>query len=210
MKMAMDLVPSPIALVQESQLEQGPNVSALAGERDEERDVGGVVLEALAVWVEVDRPRVPAYHERVGRHVLTDPHAFRERVPADLELVGPIHRLVPRRRGRRRWRRAGGGRRRRRREEGDGFRGLSAPLDCCAHPRTQSSKKILGFAEKGANFGMKIELRNNRRKGVWDLGMGKLGFRRIWELEVSQVGNCEIDETRVWGVFGLERDEKGM
>lgn len=183
MKMAMDLVPSPIALVQESQLEQGPNVSALAGERDEERDVGGVVLGALAVRVEVDRPRVPAYRERVGRHVLTDPHAFRERVPADLELVGPIHRLVPRRRGRRRWRQAGGGRRRRRREEGDGFRGLSAPLDCCSHPRTQSSKKILGFAEKGANLGGKLSFGTIGEKGfgIWGWANWGLGEFRNWK-----------------------------
>ena len=34
-----------------------------------------------------------ANDESIGRHVLSNPHAFRERVPRDLELVGPIHRL---------------------------------------------------------------------------------------------------------------------
>ena len=31
--------------------------------------------------------------ESIGCHVLFNPHAFRERVPLDLELVGPIHYL---------------------------------------------------------------------------------------------------------------------
>ena len=41
-----------------------------------------------------------AYVKSIRRHVLPDPHPFRERVPRDLELVGTVHRLHHRRRHR--------------------------------------------------------------------------------------------------------------
>ena len=108
--MAVNLVPPSLALVQQRQFEQGPNISALAGERDEQRDVRGVVLGALAVGVEVDRPLVATDDERVGGDVLPDAYALGQRETPDLELVEAIDGLGPRRRGREI------GRRRRRRQ----------------------------------------------------------------------------------------------
>lgn len=105
----MDLVALPLALIQKRQLKQSPDVSAFAGQRDEQRHVIGVVLDAFTVGVEVYGPRVPADVELLRPDVLTDPHALGERVAADLELVAAIDGLGARRRarGRRRRRRRG-------------------------------------------------------------------------------------------------------
>lgn len=92
-EMAMDLVVVLAALVQQRELEERPDVGALASERDEERDVGGVVLGALAVRVEVDRPSESPHREGFGGDVLADPHALGQGVALDLELVRPIHGL---------------------------------------------------------------------------------------------------------------------
>lgn len=97
--MAVDLVVVPAALVQQRELEERPDVGALAGERDEERDVCGVVLGALAVRVEVDRPGVSPHGEGFGGDVPADPHALGQGVALDLELVRPIHGLGVRGRG---------------------------------------------------------------------------------------------------------------
>lgn len=162
----MDLVPPSVALVQERQLEQSPNVGAVAGERDEERDVGGVVLRALTVGIEVNRPLVAADHERIGSYVFSDPHALGEREPADPKLVGPIHRLGARRRCRRHRRGTGGGM-----EEGDGFRGFSPPLDC-AHPRPGIRTRILlGFDKYlGGILGAKLNGGTIGEKGFGNWG----------------------------------------
>ena len=63
-----------------------------------------------------------AYVKSIRRHVLPDPHPFRERVPRDLELVGTVHRLHHRRRHRGRQRRT----RQRRRRTRIRKRGLAA------------------------------------------------------------------------------------
>lgn len=102
----MHLVPLPLALIQKRQFEQSPDVGAVAGQSDEQRHVIGVVLDALAVRVEIYRPRVAADHKRFGPDVLSDPHALGERVPTDLEFVASIDGFGARRRtrGRRRQR----------------------------------------------------------------------------------------------------------
>ena len=50
------------ALVEQRELKQGADVGALGGERDEDGDVGGVVLWVLAVRVEVYRPLAMCFH----------------------------------------------------------------------------------------------------------------------------------------------------
>jgi len=105
--MAMHLVPLLATLIQKGQLEKCPNVGAVAGQSDEERHIGGIVLHALPIWVEINRPIVPSNGKLLGGHVLANPDPLGERVPRDLELVRAPHGL------RHRHGRRGGGRRRR-------------------------------------------------------------------------------------------------
>lgn len=91
--MAVHLVFPLATLVDESELEQRPDIRPLAGQRDEHGDVGGVVLRVLAVRVEVDGPLKPADGEGVAGDVFAYAHSLRQRVPLDDELVGPIHSL---------------------------------------------------------------------------------------------------------------------
>ncbi|KAM3687498.1 hypothetical protein ACB098_10G083000 [Castanea mollissima] len=100
-EMGMNLMPLFPTLIQKRQFKKCSHISAFAGQSYKERNVRSIVLQTLTVRVKIDRPRVPADDESIGRHVLSDPHAFRERVPRDLELVGPIHRLGHRGRCRR-------------------------------------------------------------------------------------------------------------
>jgi hypothetical protein len=111
-EVGMNLMPLLAALIQKRQLKKRPHVGPFARQSDEQRNVGRIVLQALSVRVEIDRPRVTSDVKSIGRHVLSDPHPFRERVPGDLELVGTVHRLRHRRR--RRGRRSRTRRRRRR------------------------------------------------------------------------------------------------
>ena len=111
--MGMNLMPLFPTLIQKRQFKKRSHISAFARQSYKKRNVRSIVLQTLTVRVKIDRPRVPADDESIGRHVLSDPHAFRERVPRDLELVGPIHRLGHR--GRRRRGRSRARRRRRRR-----------------------------------------------------------------------------------------------
>lgn len=85
--MAMDFMPPVTALVDEGQLEESPDVGSFAGEGYEEGHVDGVILRALPVRVEVDRPGVAAEGEGLGGDVFAHAHAFDEGVAADLELV---------------------------------------------------------------------------------------------------------------------------
>jgi hypothetical protein len=91
-----------VALVEERELEERAHVGALGGERDEDGDVGGVVLGVLPVGVEVDRPLVPAHGEGLAGDVLPHAHALGERVALDHEPVRAVHRLRHRPRARRR------------------------------------------------------------------------------------------------------------
>lgn len=134
--MGMHLVPLPPALIQERQLEQSPHVRTVAGERDEERDIGGIVLGALPVGVKVNRPRVPTHIERVGSDVLPNPEPLRQRIPVDLEMVRAVHGLGDRHRsGGRRSGVTGGRRRRRRRRRRRGLGDFSENL-----PHAQSAR----------------------------------------------------------------------
>lgn len=105
--MGVHLVPLLAALVEEGQFEECPDVGPFAGQRDEERNVGGIIFNALPIRVEINRPRVAADDEGIRGHILPDSHPLGERVPRDLELVRAIHGLGDGRRcrGGRRWRR---------------------------------------------------------------------------------------------------------
>lgn len=81
------------ALIQKRQFKQRPHVRALAGQRDEQRHVLRIILDALAVRVKINSPGETAHHECVGSDVSPNPHPFRERVAVDFELVGAIHGL---------------------------------------------------------------------------------------------------------------------
>ena len=96
--MAMDLVLGVGALVNESQLEEGADIGAVAGEGDEDGDVSGVVFGVFTVRVEVNCPLVTSHREVLAGDVLPNTHSLRQRVPFDCEVVGPIHRLRHRQR----------------------------------------------------------------------------------------------------------------
>lgn len=96
--MAMNLVTLFAALIQQSELEKRPHVSPLTSQRDKKRNVRGIVLHAFAIGIKINRPRVTAHHERIGRYVLADPQALRQRIPGDFELVRSVNRLGDRRR----------------------------------------------------------------------------------------------------------------
>lgn len=102
-KMTMNLMLPFPTLIQQRQLEQRPNIGPIASQRDEDGDVGGVILGVLAVGVEVDSPLVPADGESIAGDVFPDPDSFGERVAFDREAVGSVYGLRHRERGRRRW-----------------------------------------------------------------------------------------------------------
>lgn len=83
------MIPLP-ALILQRDLEQSPDVHPLTLEDDEEGDVGGVVLDVLAVWVEVDRPEVAAGLEGVAGDVSPYPDPLREGEALDDKLVGAV------------------------------------------------------------------------------------------------------------------------
>jgi hypothetical protein len=123
------------ALVDQRELEERAHIGAVAGERDEERDVGGLVVGALPVGVEVYRPLEPADGEGLGGDELPHTGPLGERVAGDLEVVRPVHRLGDRRRRRLGGSRGGGGRGRERWERpprggpSGGGGGGTAPAD---------------------------------------------------------------------------------
>lgn len=80
-------------LVEEGEVEEGSDVDAVGGEGDEDGDVAGVVLDVLAVGVEVDGPVVSSDGEDVAGEVAAGAHALGEGEAPDGELVGPLHGL---------------------------------------------------------------------------------------------------------------------
>lgn len=97
-EMAMHLMPPPPALIHEGQFEESSHIGSLARKRNKQRNVGCIVLDALAIRVKVDRPRIPSHIERIGGYVLSDPKPLRQRITRDLELVRTIYGLGERRR----------------------------------------------------------------------------------------------------------------
>lgn len=95
-EMAVDLMLGLAALIEKSELKEGPDIGALAGQGDEDGDVGGGILGVFAVGVEVDGPIVASDGESVGGNVLSGAHALGERVAADGEVVCAIHGVVDR------------------------------------------------------------------------------------------------------------------
>jgi len=91
--MGVDLVAGAARLVEEGELEEGADVGAVGGERDEDGDVVGVVLGVLAVRVEVDGPVVSSDGEDVACEVAAGAHALGEGEAPDGELVRAPHRL---------------------------------------------------------------------------------------------------------------------
>lgn len=91
--MGMDLVLPFAALINKGELEERPYVGALAGEGNEDGDIGGVVFGVLAVGVEIDGPLVAADGEVVAGDVLADADALGEGVALYGEVVGPVDGL---------------------------------------------------------------------------------------------------------------------
>lgn len=89
-KMAMNLMLLIATLINKRELEQSPHIGSFARQGNEQRNVRGVILRTLPVWVEVDSPRVTADGEGIGGDVFADPDAFGERVAADLEFVEAV------------------------------------------------------------------------------------------------------------------------
>ena len=91
-------------LIQKLQFKKRSHISAFAHQNYKQRSIRSIVLHFLAIRVKIDCPRVIAGGESIRRHVVSDPYTFQiqERVPCDVEQVGPIHRLGHRRRCRRR------------------------------------------------------------------------------------------------------------
>lgn len=103
-KMAMHFVPLFLALIQKRQFEQSPDVRALARQSYEKRHERSVILNALAIWVEIYCPCIATDNKGIGRDELADSHALGERVPIDFKLVAAINGLCARGRARDRWR----------------------------------------------------------------------------------------------------------
>lgn len=80
-------------LVEEGELEERADVSAVGGEGDEDGDVVGVVIGALSVGVEVDGPVVPSDCEDVAGDEAAGTHALVEGEALDGERVRAPHRL---------------------------------------------------------------------------------------------------------------------
>lgn len=97
-EMAMHLMPPSPTLIHEGQFEERSHIGSLARKRNKQRDVGSIVLDALAIRVKVDRPRIPSHIKRIGGYVLSNPKPLRQRIARDLELVRTIYGLGDRRR----------------------------------------------------------------------------------------------------------------
>lgn len=91
--MGMDLMLPFATLINKGELEERPNVGALASEGNEDGDIGGVVFGVLAVGVEIDGPLEAADGEVVAGDVLADADALREGVALYGEVVGPVDGL---------------------------------------------------------------------------------------------------------------------
>ena len=98
----INLMPLFPTLIQKLQFKKRSHISAFARQTYKQRNICNIVLHIRAVRVKINCPRVPAGGESIGRHAISDPNTFQERVPWDVEQVGPIHRLGHRRRCRRR------------------------------------------------------------------------------------------------------------
>ena len=75
--MAMNLVIIPTILVQKRELKERPDIGTLTRQRNEEWYIGGIILIALAIRVEVDGPSIAIDDEGIRSDELSDPHAFR-------------------------------------------------------------------------------------------------------------------------------------
>lgn len=91
--MAMDLVLSLTALVEERELKESPHVGTLACEGNEHGHVGGIVFGVLPVGIEVDRPLETTHGKGLAGNVLADAHPLGEGITLDHELVRPVHGL---------------------------------------------------------------------------------------------------------------------
>ncbi|CAH2055181.1 unnamed protein product, partial [Thlaspi arvense] len=90
-EVAMDLVLPFPALIKQGELEESPNIGAVASQGNEDGDVGGAILRVLAVGIEIDSPLVTADGESVAGDVFPDPDSFRQRVPLDCEAVRSVY-----------------------------------------------------------------------------------------------------------------------
>nr|GMD50379.1 ribonuclease HI [Ipomoea batatas] len=81
------VLPSP-TVIHKGELKQGPDIGVFAGERDENRNVDGGILDVLAVGVKVDSPIVATDGEGIAGDVLARTHALAQRVTPDGEVMG--------------------------------------------------------------------------------------------------------------------------
>lgn len=165
--MAVHFVPLLPALIQQRQLEERPHVGSLAGQGNEEGHVRRIVLDALPVRVEIDRPLVPADGERVGGLVLADPDPLGQRVPVDLEVMGAIDGVGDRRRG------GGDGGERR----GGRRRGLRGVVRHLSHTRNSANRGSDPAKPRRIqtrrNWGRTGTAAAREEKGEGDLGIGR-------------------------------------
>lgn len=91
--MAMNFMLPFAALVKESQLEQCPDVRALARQRDKNRNISRIILGIFTVGIKVNRPFVASDGEVIAGYMFADAHPFGEGVALDHELVRPVYRL---------------------------------------------------------------------------------------------------------------------
>lgn len=86
------MLPFP-ALINKSKLEQRPHIRALARQRDENRDVSGIVLGIFTVGVKVNRPFIAPDGEIMAGDMLADAHSFGHGVALDQKSVRPVYGL---------------------------------------------------------------------------------------------------------------------
>lgn len=132
----MYFVPLFLALIQKRQFEQSPDVRALARQSYEKRHERSVVLNALAIWVEIYCPCIATDNKGIGRDELANSHALGERVPIDLKLVAAINSLCARGRARDQWRQRRGR---------AGFQCSIEDLDCAHQQLMADGAKRIDF-----------------------------------------------------------------
>ena len=76
-EVAMNLVLSFLAYVEQSEIEQRTNVGALGMECNEDRDISGIIFGVPTIREKVYGPLEPSHYESLTHDVFPNAHSFR-------------------------------------------------------------------------------------------------------------------------------------
>lgn len=110
----MNLMLSLATLINEGELEESPNIGALAGQSNKYGNIIGIIFGVFTVRVEINGPLISTDGEIIAGDVLADADALGEGIAFDGEMVGAVDGLGKGERRRRRGERCRRRRRRRR------------------------------------------------------------------------------------------------